>query len=124
MNPTPCDPSIQIVFLHLEPSPILEACIREDVTKLKAASERITHCHVSISKVDHRHHHGSPFEIRIEMAIPRGPLVLRHRSTPGEDAYSAVSAAFHVMRRQIDSHVRRLRGEVKRHGAKAERQLA
>jgi hypothetical protein len=117
-TPNPA-PALQVVFRQLEPSPVLDAQIRADVAQLAESCERITHCHVSVARTDRRPPHGHGFEICVEIGIPRGPVVVRHRSPAGTDAYAAVRDAFRTARQRLDGHVRRLRGEVKRHATGA-----
>ncbi len=113
-NPSALE-NIHITFLHLEPSPLLEARIREDLAKLERVDARLTHCRVSVARTEHRHAHGGSYEIVIDLGVPGGPIVIRHRSEPGVDAYVAVHGAFDVIRRRLDEHTRRLRGETKHH---------
>ncbi len=119
MTTLPPSPSVQVVFLHLDSSPALEGAIRDNVAKLALIFGRITHCRVTVARVDHRHLHASGYDICFEIGLPRGPLVVRHRSEAGEDAHAAVHQAFHTVRRRFEEHVRKLRGDDRRHQARA-----
>ena len=47
---------IQISFRNMDPSPSVEAVVREKAAKLERFFDRIVSCHVTI-EAPHRHHH-------------------------------------------------------------------
>lgn len=109
---------IQITFRHMEPSPAIEAAVREKAAKLDAFFDRITGCRVVIEAPHRRHHQGKLYHVRIDLTVPGEELVVRrdppeHREH--EDPYVAVRDAFDAMKRQLQDYVRRVRGSVKVH---------
>lgn len=111
---------LQITFRHMEPSDALDARIREEVAKLETVYDRITRCHVTVD-LPHKHQRqGKHFTIRVELSIPHDTIVIARDpsdDTTSEDPYAAVNEAFDQARRQLQNHVDRMRGDVKRHGA-------
>ncbi len=106
---------VQITFRHLDSSPRLEALVKELADKLDLASAA-TRFHVTIEGI--RRPHSSLFEVSIDLALPGGELHVgqdARLSRVGEDAYAAVRDAFHALRRQLQDHAMRRRGEVKVH---------
>ena len=109
---------LQITFRHMERSDTLDAHIREEVDKLETVYDRITRCHVTVD-LPHRHQrHGKHFTVRVELSIPNDTIVIARdpaNDTTAEEPYAAVNEAFDLARRQLQSHVDRMRGDVKRH---------
>lgn len=112
--------SVQITFRDMDPSAALEARIRERISQLERVCERLTSCRV-IVEAPHRHHHqGKLFHIRIDVTLPGGEIVVgrdpaEHHAH--EDAYVTVRDAFDALRRRLDDHTQRRRGDVKTHVA-------
>lgn len=109
---------LQVTFKGMEPSPALEARIQDKAAKLSRFADRIQRCHVTVD-APHRHHHkGQLYRIRIELAVPRGTIVVTRESPQDhahEDPYVAVRDAFDAAIRQLEDHQRKLDGRVKRH---------
>jgi ribosomal subunit interface protein len=109
---------LQISFRNMDPSPAIEARIREKAAKLERFFDRIVGCEVTV-EAPHRHHHkGKLYHVRIDIAVPgkdvhvghAGPLDHAH-----EDVYVAIHHAFDAAVRQLEDHVRRMRGDIKSH---------
>lgn len=109
---------LQVTFKGMDTSPALEARIRERAARLERFAERILRCHVTI-EAPHRHHRqGQLYRVRIDVEAPRGDIVVTRegpRDHAHEDAHVAVRDAFDAAARQLEDHVRRLDGQVKRH---------
>jgi len=109
---------IQITYRHMDPSPAIEAAVREKAAKLDTLFDRITGCHVVIEAPHRRHHQGKIYHVRIDLTVPGEELVVR-RDPPEhhehEDPYVAIRDAFDAMKRQLQDYVRRTRGAVKVH---------
>jgi len=127
---------IQITFRNTQASAAVETRIQAEATKLNRYYSRITSCRV-IVEAPHRHHkRGELFHVRIELNVPGAELVVGHEPAmhrafalggngklskrtevhvPHKDVYVAVRDAFRTARRQLEEHIRRLRGEVKMH---------
>ena len=109
---------LEIRFRQMDPSPAIEARIRQKVGALERFSDRITGCRVTVEK-EHRHHHqGNLYRVRIEIDAPGKELAVT-RSGPKdhahEDVYVAIRDAFDAAVRRLEDHVRERRGKVKLH---------
>jgi ribosomal subunit interface protein len=111
---------LQIMFQNMDPSPAIEARVSERAQRLERFGNRIVGCTVVI-EAPHRHHHkGKTYTVRVDLLVP-GKDVHVTRS-PGthhahEDVYVAIRDAFNAASRQLEDHVRRMRGDVKAHEA-------
>lgn len=106
---------LQITIRDVDHSAALETHIREKVDKLSEFFSRITSCHVVV-EMPHKHHHqGKQFNVRIDINVPGGEIVVNKDSN--EDAYVALRDAFDAAKRQLEDHARKSRGEVKNHEA-------
>jgi cold shock CspA family protein len=133
---------LKITFRDMAPSPAIEANIREKAAKLDSLYDRIMSCRVIVES-PHRHHHkGKTYEVRIDLTVPGGELVinrapkrlaaakLNRRAEPEknftelhepskhaahEDVYVAIRDAFNAAGRKLQDHARRQSGKVKVH---------
>lgn len=127
---------VQITYRNMEPSPAVTARIEEETAKLDTFFDRISSCRVVV-EAPHRHHKwGELFHVRIELGLPGADVVISHepsiRAAAGQDEeaalrkhielhpqhkdiYVAIRDAFGSARRQLQDHVKRLRGDVKTH---------
>ena len=109
---------LQIAFHNTRPSQAIEDKIRELADGLDACYDRIVSCRVVVD-VPHRHHkEGNLYQVRIDLKVPGGELVVK--CDPGDraevrDLEVILNDAFDDARRQLDDHVRCLRGHVKSH---------
>lgn len=117
---------LQIAFRNIDASPAVEAKIRERARELERFFDRIVSCRVVIEAPDRRRH-GDLFHIRVDLNIPGKEIVVK-RDPPAhhahEDIYVAVRDCFDAVRRQLEDHVRRRRGDVKAHEAAAHGKVA
>lgn len=134
--------AVRVSYHGVEPSDALTQRVREEAEKLGRVFDRITSCQVVIVRPNHHHHKGSPFEVHIDIAVPRTSIVVRHRApsrrlmaaegkviapdrlraeASPDDAYGSLADAFHAARRQLEDYARKLRGEVKAHASRANR---
>lgn len=110
--------SLQITFRHMDPSPALEAKIRERTDELERFHERITGCRVVVEAVQQRHHQGNLYRVGIDLTVPGGELAVNRAPSEHqayEDAYVAVRDSFDALRRKLEDFARRQRGDVKYH---------
>lgn len=108
---------IQIVFQNLEPSPAIEAAIRERAQKLDRFYDRIMHCRVVVEAPHKHHRQGTLYTVRIEVTVPDDKLLVTRdpaQDHAHEDVYVSIRDAFDAMRRQLEEFARKRRGEVKR----------
>lgn len=109
---------LQIVFRNMDPSDAIEANVRERAEKLEHFSKDIMSCRVVV-EAHHKHHHkGNLYHVRVDVKVPGRELVVSRE--PGkhqahEDVYVAIRDSFNAMGRQLEDHMRRIRGKVKTH---------
>ncbi len=110
---------LDISFRNMDPSPAVEARIREKAAKLERFHGRIISCTVVV-EAPHRHHHkGKLYSVHIDVKLPGGKDVVVDHAKPldhaHEDVYLAVRDAFNATVRRLEDHTRRQRGDVKTH---------
>ena len=99
----------QITFKDIDPSPAVEARIREKIAELEKFHPRITACHVVVTAPHRIGHKGLTYDIRIRIDIPGADLVVSRDSGADhshEDIYVAIRDSFNEARRQLEDHVR------------------
>jgi ribosomal subunit interface protein len=112
---------VLITFRHMQPSHAIEDAIRELAAKLDRFHPRITSCRVAVEAARHRHMKSSVFHVRVDVTVPGSELVAvsdTSAPSPHQDVYLALSDAFHEMRRQLEDHASRVRGDVKDHAGR------
>ena len=133
---------LQVKFRNMPRSQAIEDNIREKASKLESFYDRIMSCQVIVG-APHRHHRkGKAYEVRIDLAVPGGELVINRwpkrlkaaksslierpeteliesheRSKHGShaDVYVAIRDAFNAAGRKLQDYARRQRGSVKLH---------
>jgi cold shock CspA family protein/ribosome-associated translation inhibitor RaiA len=133
---------LQITFRNMSPSRAIEDNIREKASKLEAFYDRIMSCRV-IVEAPHRHHRkGKVYEVRIDVTVPGGELVINRSpkrlkaakpslAEPPEtklieshepskhaahtDVYVAIRDAFNAAGRKLQDHAHRQSGAIKVH---------
>jgi cold shock CspA family protein/ribosome-associated translation inhibitor RaiA len=111
---------LRIAFRNMDAPIGIEDEVRERVAKLERLFDRIIACSVVV-EARHRHHRqGGLYHVRIELIVPEREIVVR-RDPPEhhahEDLRVAIRDAFDAARRQLEDHVRAMRGDVKTHAA-------
>jgi cold shock CspA family protein/ribosome-associated translation inhibitor RaiA len=111
---------LEILFRNMDPSPTVEAAIRERAEKLDRFADQIMSCRVTV-EAPHKHSaKGKQYHVVVDMRVPGGELVVSRdpgRQQAHEDVYVAVRDAFNAARRQLQNYVRVRRGKVKAHEA-------
>lgn len=109
---------LQITFHGMDASDTIEAQIRQRADELRHFYDRIMACRVVVESAHRHQRKGRIHHIRIELAVPGGEIVV-NRDPPEhhahEDMQVAIRDAFDAARRQLEDHVRRLRGQTKTH---------
>jgi len=100
---------VTITFKGLDPSPALDARIRELAGRLDHVCRDIVRCEVLVETPHRRHRQGKRFHVRIAMTVPGSEIVVSH--DPGaagahEDPRVAVRDSFSAARRQLEDYVR------------------
>lgn len=127
---------MQISFHNMETSPAVETRIREEVAKLETFYARIMSCRVVVETPRHHLQRGKIFNIRIDLTVPGGEIVVDHEPTlhrtakqtalertrksheiegPYKDIYVAIRDAFKAARRRLQEYARKQNGIVKQH---------
>jgi ribosomal subunit interface protein len=109
---------VQVTFRNMSTSEALEAAIRERAAKLDRFHPRIMACRVAVEAARHRQMRGLVFHVRVDVTVAHGEVVASGDTsapTPHENVYIALRDAFDDVRRRLEEHAQRLRGEVKRH---------
>lgn len=112
---------VQTTFRHMRTSAAVTDHIMRHAQKLSRHFARITQCHVVVT-APHKHHlHKRPYVIHVELGVPQGPLIVTHEGTgragvaAHDDIYVTLRETFDIVRRRLEDHARRLRGDIKRH---------
>lgn len=114
--------SPQVSFDGIPVDEAVRAAALEHAADLERFSDRITGCHVVVAQ-PHRHHRsGRLYSVRVEIVVPGGEIVVnrdQHLDHAHEDVFVALRDAFAAARRRLEDHVRRMRGDEKRHAGAA-----
>ncbi len=109
---------LQVTFRNMEPSPALEARVRQLAARLDRFSAHIMHCHIVVEEPHRHHHQGGLFDVKIDITVPGAQIAIQ-RSHPAthahEDPYVALRDAFRAARRKLEDYEREHRGDVKVH---------
>jgi Sigma 54 modulation protein / S30EA ribosomal protein len=133
---------VQITFRNVPSSKIVEEWIRREADKLETFYGRSIGCRVAV-EVPHRHHRkGSPYHIRVDLALPGGEIVVGRAPNLGKrlrqagesiarkrlelgheytNLHLAINETFRTATRALREYARRQRGEVKAHGPHSQR---
>ena len=142
---------LQITFRNMPPSEAIENNIKEKTAKLESFFSRIMSCRVVV-EAPHRHHHkGKAYQVRIDLTVPGGELVINRapqrlaaaksngsalsekelaenhepsKHAAHEDVYVAVRDAFNAAGRKLQDYARRQSGVVKVHEPVAHAQVS
>jgi ribosomal subunit interface protein len=93
---------LQITFRDMPHSDALETHIREKAQKLEQFYPSLIGCRVVVEQVGKHHQHGNPFNIRIDLTVPRAEIVIDRQEN--EDAYVALRDAFDAAKRRLEDH--------------------
>ena len=108
----------QVSFDDLPVDEAVRDAALEHVAELERFSHRITGCHVVVAQPHRHHREGRLYSVRIDLVVPGGEIVVnrdQHLDHAHEDVFVALRDAFAAVRRRLEDHVRRMRGEEKRH---------
>jgi cold shock CspA family protein len=109
----------QVSFDDVPVDEQVRAAVLDHVSALERLWHRITGCHVVIAQPHRHHREGRLWSVRIDLLVPGGEIVV-NRAHPRDHAHEDVSVAlrdaFEAAERQLEDHVRHLRGAEKTHG--------
>ena len=109
---------LKITFRHMDPSPALEARIRQRAQELEQFFDHIIACRVTVESRHQRHQQGNLFEVSIDLVLPGHEVTVsreRGNNHAHEDVHVAVRDAFDALRRRVEDYARDRRGAVKLH---------
>ena len=104
---------LQISLHGIERSNALYTAIQDKATKLERYYDRIISCRVVLELNARHKHQGKQFNVRIDLKVPGGELVVTHQHD--EDLQIALRDAFDAARRRLEDYAREQRGDVKQH---------
>jgi len=111
---------LELSFHNMDQSDAVEANVRERAAKLERYFDRIIGCRVVV-EAPHKHSRkGKIYEVRIDISVPGKEIVVNRNGPKNhahEDIYVAIRDAFNAAGRQLEDHARKVRGEIKNHGA-------
>ena len=109
---------LKVVFHDLERSDAIEEAVRRHAAELEHFYDRITSCRVVVEAPHRSKHRGRIYSVRIDLSVPRKEIIVNQSGGldhAHEDVYVAIGHAFKAATRQLEDHVRRMRGDVKMH---------
>ncbi len=110
----------RITFRNMDTDTSAREQVERRLAELEQFHPRITSCQVVV-EAEHRHHQqGKLYHVNIELNVPGRTIVVGREPAAHhahEDAHVAIRDAFDGVRRQLEDHVRRARGEEKTHAA-------
>ncbi len=95
---------LQITYRNVEPSPAIEADIRDRAAKLERYSEDIIGCRVVVESPHGSHNKGNHYRVLVDLTIPGEELVAGRYPTEHdehEDLYVAIRDAFNAVTREL-----------------------
>lgn len=109
---------LEITFHNLEPSPAVEAEIRERFAKLERLYDRVTACRISVEALHKQHRTGNVYEVHIDLLVPGAELAVSRQPKKAKeryanpDVYTSIRDAFAAAERQLKKYKRQLREDV------------
>ncbi len=108
----------EIALRHVELDEAAEELIREGISDLDKAYDRLTSCHLMVEIPERRHRTGNLYHVRIDLRMPGHEIVIRrapaeHHSH--EDLSQALGEAFDQANRELVEFARQQRGDLKAH---------
>lgn len=109
---------VKILFDGMEASNALRARIERRAERLARFAGDITACQVTVRACERHHRHGNRYNVHARVTLHGCTIEAGHTPAPDlshDDPYAAVTQTFDSLRRRIEDHVRRRRGDVKAH---------
>lgn len=107
---------VQVAFKGVQESDAVQAAAWKHVQELEHFYNRITSCRVVVEAPHHHQHKGMLYSVRVDLTVPGAEIVVNREHSQDhahEDVYVAMRDAFLAARRQLEDHVRVMRGEIK-----------
>jgi len=109
---------VQIAFHNMRHDAEIESAIRANAEWLDNYEDQIMSCRVVVDCPHLHHKEGNLYQIRIDLKVPKHELVVKRGPSQHagyRDLDITIRDAFDEVRRQLEDHARRRRGEVKVH---------
>jgi ribosomal subunit interface protein len=106
--------ALQVVFRDIPKSEAVEAAVRKHAAKLDEFCDHIMSCRVTVEEPARHKHQGKLYSVHIDVKLV-GKEISATRHHEHEDVYVAIRDAFDAVKRQIEDHVRKERGQTKLH---------
>jgi ribosome-associated translation inhibitor RaiA len=109
------DRPLDIGFHNMDPSPAIEAEIREKVGHLERRYAHLTGCRVTVEALHNQHRTGNVYEVHVTLSVPGRDLAVSREPHHAKDRYAhadihtSLRDAFHAAERQLESYKGRLR---------------
>jgi ribosomal subunit interface protein len=97
--------AFDIAFKNMERSEAVESRIRSKTEKLGRLEQRITSCRVVVEAPHHHQTQGNLYDVRIDIHVPGGEILVNREGGKQDPAHSDVYVA---IRDAFDAAVRRL----------------
>lgn len=100
---------LEITFRNVVRTEEIDERIRAKAAKLDRFYDRITGCRVVV-EAPHKHHQkGNAYQVRIELTVPGGEIVVNHDKPKPEhtDLGVALRDSFNAAQRQLQAHAQR-----------------
>lgn len=111
---------LQITIRDVDHSEALDTHIRDKVKKLEEFFDHIMSCRVVV-EMPHKHQHqGKQFNVRIDIGVPGSEIVVNRDHA--ESVYVALRDAFDAAKRRLEDYARKIRGDVKTHEPKRQKE--
>jgi ribosomal subunit interface protein len=109
---------LKIDYKNYEEHPDLQPLVEEQVEKLEKYFNRMTSCHVVISKPHHHHQNGHSYHVHLDVHVPGNVIAINRepeKNERHEEIEPAIRDAFKIAKRKLQEYSDRLRNEVKNH---------
>ncbi|HEY8514098.1 MAG TPA: HPF/RaiA family ribosome-associated protein [Candidatus Binatia bacterium] len=107
---------LRITYRGIEPTPAIEAKIRERAARLDRYYDDIISCHVTVDTPHRSQVKAKLYDVRIDLVVKGAEIVVRREPAQHPehtDLYVAIRDAFDAAKRRLQDHARRQRREVK-----------
>jgi cold shock CspA family protein/ribosome-associated translation inhibitor RaiA len=109
---------VEIDFQGMSADPDIHASVEQRVAELEQRCGRVTACRVVVKGPGGHHRTSGLYEVHVHLTLPEGREVNVARTPLADERHAdltfAINDAFKHARRQLQDHVRRMQGQVKR----------
>lgn len=109
---------LKIDYKNYEDHPDLSSLIQDQVEKLEKFFDRITSCHIVVSRPHNRRQNGNNYHVHIDLHMPGNVVVINRepeRDSRHDDVSLAIRDAFKAAKKSMQCYIDKLRNEIKYH---------